>query len=92
MKFERDEDHALPDHNAPFYEDCTYLLGQGYAHIVCAITEEFHCETLSEARYELTISGTCNYYQLRRHHHHHHQQQQQQQQQQHTTTPFWYVL
>merc|ERR1719460_2519446 len=48
VKFERHEDHTLVDHNEPFHEVCTYLVGQGYAHMVCPISDEFHCENLAE--------------------------------------------
>ena len=57
MKFERADIHALPEHNEPFHEICTYLIGQGYAHMVCPITDEFHCENLAEFRHEITMTG-----------------------------------
>ena len=57
MRFIRVENHTLPEYNEPFHEICTYLIGQGYAHMVCPITDEFHCENLAEFRHELTMSG-----------------------------------
>jgi len=61
VEFTRKEEMLeLPESNGHFSEDCAYIVGQGYAHAVCPIQSEFHCDNLLEVRHILKMTEFMN--------------------------------
>jgi hypothetical protein len=54
------DESSSPDQNTEAVEDCTWLIGQGYATVVCSIGSDFQCESLYESRHILTLREFMN--------------------------------